>query len=589
MARSQIGNLAALAALAMASWGAQSTYPLPGGYYAAMETGLARIQARLGAEPHATLEEIEQAAGWRHFPHAMLAAAALYVNPATGNRSKGDPTKLAAAIRIGDLAAEADERGNYYSRLDSYWDTYMWLEAYRRLEPQLGPQRRARWAAALERNVGHVYERCRAWRDFPAYNCHFLGTSTNHFAQWAVNLMIAGRLFGRTEWRLLGEHILKRLATTEQSPDGYWGEYSQAGPTNGYNLLTLAAVGVYWEYTKDPAALAALRRATDFHTHFSYPDGLPVEVINDRNRYWDLNLYGNFAFTHFDDGRAFAALLWEQFPAARLDMESLGRIAQNALYYHQGPLAPVPQQRAHYAWRLAGPAGIRKTGPWVTALSGLMSTQPAGMRWFLERQANLSVFHQATGLIVSGGNSQAQPELATFWETIHGKAHYLPLWSRLEMGDAGARLWLAFRTFFAEVVAPDPEGSERLLRFIIHGRGPTPENARLALQLCLKEGEELTTGSGLHVRVGRQRLSLSSAQIGGLLSHSGWRLSTSAPASLEWPVFPYNPYRNGPEVQLSRAVAVLSVPLVLKAASADYVRPNQQIIEFNLGFGAPVR
>ena len=46
---------------------------LPGGYFAAMEVGVARVQARLDAEPRATLRDIEQAEGWRHFPHANLA------------------------------------------------------------------------------------------------------------------------------------------------------------------------------------------------------------------------------------------------------------------------------------------------------------------------------------------------------------------------------------------------------------------------------------------------------------------------------------------------------------------------------------
>ena len=68
--------------------------------------------------------------------------------------------------------------------------------------------------------------------------------------------------------------------------DGFWGEHSQAGPTTGYNALTLSAVGMYHTLTGDEAALPALQRAIAFHTNFTYPNGEPVEVINDRNRYW---------------------------------------------------------------------------------------------------------------------------------------------------------------------------------------------------------------------------------------------------------------------------------------------------------------
>ena len=52
---------------------------------------------------------------------------------------------LALAIRIGDLLAAADEKGEFEPRLDSDWDAYTWLEAYRLLAPQLGEERRQRW------------------------------------------------------------------------------------------------------------------------------------------------------------------------------------------------------------------------------------------------------------------------------------------------------------------------------------------------------------------------------------------------------------------------------------------------------------
>ncbi len=582
MGRSPIGRLAALALIAAALSAEVADRPLPGGYYAALEEGVARVQARLDAEPRANLRDIEQTVGWRHFPHAMLAAAVLYTSKAPENRSYGDARKLALAIRIGDLAADDDERGNYYSRLDSYWDTYMWLEAYHLIEAKLDGTRRARWKACLTRNVEQVAGRCRAWRDFPAYNYHFLGTSTNHFALWATNVMIAGRLFELTEWRALGEHILRRLATTEQSPDGYWGEYSAAGPTNGYNLLTLATVGVYWEYTRDPDALTAMRRATDFHQYFTYPDGQPVETINDRNRYWDQSLYGNFAFTHFASGRAFARFLFARSSASQPDMEALGRIAQNALYYHAGPVEDIPQRRSGYARRLQGPAGIRKVGPWVTSLSGIIATRPLTARWFLDRQSNVSVFHDRAGLIITGGNSRGQAQLATFSETTNGDTHAVPLWSSLEMGDIVDRLWVAHNTFSAELILPRPAPSELVLRFVVHGRGAPPEAARLALQLCLKEGEELETGTGLRVRLGRDKLTLGPDQIGGRLRHHGWTLTTDAGVSLEWPVFPYNPYRGGPEIRLDRAIGLLSTPLALKADPAKFVRPSEQTIEFKL-------
>ena len=58
-------------------------------------------------------------------------------------------------------------------------------------------------------------------------------------------------------------------------------------PTTGYNHLTLQSVGLYWELTHDPDALTepcgGRRRST---RTFTFLDGTPVDVINDRNRHW---------------------------------------------------------------------------------------------------------------------------------------------------------------------------------------------------------------------------------------------------------------------------------------------------------------
>ena len=75
------------------------------------------------------------------------------------------------------------------------------------------------------------------------------------------------------------------LPSEEQSPDGYWGEHERSLPTPGYGYNTYASVALYAEWSRDPAAMKALRRGLDFHKFFTYPDGAPVEVLDDRNRY----------------------------------------------------------------------------------------------------------------------------------------------------------------------------------------------------------------------------------------------------------------------------------------------------------------
>jgi len=128
----------------------------------------------------------------------------------------------------------------------------MWMETYRLLESQLGKVRQVRWKKAILRNVALLWPDAKERVDFPWYNSPYIGTSPNHYAQWAGNLLLAGRMFGNEEWECLGATILKRFAAVEQTEDGYWGEHSRRGPTTGYNHLTLASVALYWELTADP-------------------------------------------------------------------------------------------------------------------------------------------------------------------------------------------------------------------------------------------------------------------------------------------------------------------------------------------------
>ena len=115
-----------------------SAAELPARYYRLLEAGMAQVNQRLSAEPGAGLEKLEARPGWRHFPSAILMAGVLYAKPHPGNPHHRDPKMLAAALTIGDLLASEQEKGRYETRLDHHRDTYMWLEAYRLLESELG-------------------------------------------------------------------------------------------------------------------------------------------------------------------------------------------------------------------------------------------------------------------------------------------------------------------------------------------------------------------------------------------------------------------------------------------------------------------
>src|SRR5579872_1327948 len=562
---------------------------LPAAYYRIMEAGCAAVEKHLNEHPNGDLKAIERPPeghtgssleiNWAHFGYAILPPAVLYAKRHSANAKYHDPHMLALALRIGDLLADADEKGIFEPRLDSDWDTYTWLEAYRLLAPQLGDARRDRWKRQISRNVGLLVPGAIDRLDTAWYQSPFIGTSPNHYAQWASLLLLGGQVFGNPEWERLGSRILRRFATTEQSPDGYWGEHNNSGPTTGYNHLTLASVGLYWELTHDPDALPALRRATTFHKNFTFLDATPVDVINDRNRHWGTRSWAQFVFSNFPDGRGYAAFLAGLLDPEHTNMDVLGRVAQDALYYHDGPSEPAPQTLPAYSYQMSVPAGVRKTGPWQVALSGLMSTQAIHNQFYLDRQGHISVFHQKLGLIITGAGSKRQPELATFSETLMGQTVHMPVSTRLEMSDKEDRLSLAYNTFFSDLFVPLPTAKELDLHFRIGARGSAAECARLTLQLVLKAGEMLETGSGKKITLGADRMELGPTELGGSIRHHGWSMKVDPSAHLVWPVYPFNPYANSSETSLNWAVGALSVdvaPKKLTPASGH----KEQVIDF---------
>jgi hypothetical protein len=526
---------------------------LPRRYFELMDAAIATV------DPSAL--KIEQRPKSHFVPGALMVASVLYAKRHPDNRKAGDPAMLSLALKLGDILAAESEAGIYTKRSDHHRDTYMWLEAYRLLEPKLGEPRKLRWLRELTKLIADLAREAADRRDRPAYTSPF-GVSVNHTALFSSTVYLAGRMFANHEWEQLGAYIMHRYAAEEQSPDGYWGEHSPRGPTTAYDYLTVAGVALYQEHSHDPAALAALERSAKFHENFTYPDGTSVMITDDRRRHAYVSPWAHFGFSHFPAGRRYAEFLTSFSEPGEGGFEHLGRMAEDALYYHEGPLAPIPQDAEQYSYRLSEPAGIRKTGPWVVCLSGIVATQNAASRYYLDRQSAIEVFHQKYGVIISGANSKRQPELATFREQVRGQIYHMPLDSRLRMSAQGDRLSLAFNTFIADVDAGIPADGQLPVSVKVRRKGASQETY-LTFQLVLKPGEALETGAGRRFTPGADHVALVAGDLGGSIRHRGWTLSWDGAAHLDWPVYPYNPYADGPEKSLEYAVAALTFPLDL--------------------------
>lgn len=527
------------------------------------------------------LKSITPAPEMRYPASYAFTAAVLYTRRHPANPNFGDPKLLDLAIKLGDVTAEQSERDNAQDRQDYEWEIHFWLDSYRLLEAKLPPESRTRWRNQLERNVRWFAGETEARIDFPRFQSPFIRTSTNHYALFASTTYFAGRVLKIKEWEQLGARAMHRLAAEEQAPGGYWAEYTDNGPTTGYDYITMNCVALYYEHSLDRDALTALRKSTDFHKHFTWPNGEPVETINGRNRYWAVSPWGNFAFTNWPDGRRYAEFLARFFKAGNVRGRDLGRIAQSALYYHPGPSAPIPQDLPQSVHQLPVPAGIRRTAPWTICLSGLHEP-PTSSQFTIDRQGNMSVYHDRLGMIITGAGSKRQPELATIMEKAEQQVITVPRSSRLRMSNELDRLGLAYLTFFVDLNVPRPEPDRVSFQFKVTEVGrDRMGDALINLQLVLKPGEVLETAQ-TKVTLDGNPIELTPEQIGGWIRHRGWTLKVPPNTRLTWPVLPFNPYSNKPETDLRYAVGRLYVPLKVEKNPGWALNWGRQNLDFTL-------
>ncbi|MEX0717157.1 MAG: hypothetical protein WD066_11235 [Planctomycetaceae bacterium] len=569
LARVALRMLVVASAIACSAIHSAQAAALPGKYFEMLRGEAERGDERPGEQPAAGARGDRQVG---RLASLALGAAVLYAKEHADNPSHGDKEMLARALRAGDQLHEASVDGRF-SRLNWQWDVALWLDAYRLLEKDLGDERRAKWKGELERLVRIMAREVAPRVDAPRYQSPYLITSPNHFSIWSSTVHLAGKVFGNKEWEELGARVMHRYCATEQAPDGYWGEHNMSGPTTGYNFLTTQSVALYYEHSGDPVAKEALRRVTTFHANYTWPNGHPVEVINDRNRSNGVRAWAHFGFSNFPDGRRYAEYLVERMGRG----DGGGRVAQNALYWHDGDSEPIGLDKDQHVHRMSVPAGMRKSGPWTYCLSGLISTLSMN-RYYMARQGHVGIYHEKTGQIVTGANSKRQPELATFMVAAEGETRSTPLDSKLEMSDGTDpdALTLAYDTFYAVLRVPRPEGGKLRLRADL-AHTAARQSARMTLQLILHPGEELETAAGGKYVLGEEKLELGPEQLGGWIKHHGWKIELPDTARLDWPVYPYNPYADARETSLSRAVGALWAPVQLRSGGGGPRNVGQRI------------
>jgi hypothetical protein len=449
----------------------------------------------------------------------------LYTTP--GTRFYGDESILTMALRGGDAIRDfqyPDGRveflkvdGSRWGPTYMGWTNYAWLETYALLRDKLGEERRTRWEEGLtlahdgqaaELRSMHVHN-IPCWKGMSCYR--------------------AGVVFDRPDWREAGAAMAQAVAQAQQ-PGGYWAEHG--GPSVLYNHVYVHGLGLYYVFSGDRSVLPALTSAADFHEAFSYPNGVVVETVDGRVQYHDrIMTMGWVGFAATAKGRRLVRHLARNLVPER-DMHSFqgGSIASTVQHLPDGDEEETDLDRPVFRKRYQDWALVCRHAPWFTCMSAFVCP-PVASRWGQDRQAFLSLWHEAFGLIFGGGNSNTQPE----WSSFVADGRFVPDTGQVLPDDSGVALTYGSVTCTLRVTDIDAE------RIVVEARaegGP----ARHQLVLQAKPGQTVRSAAGRECVLGKDAVRWGPGDLSEWISVDGIRVSVPPGAEFRWPTAPFNPY-----------------------------------------------
>jgi hypothetical protein len=471
-------------------------------------------------------------------------------------------TEVLNAIMLGGdaLIADANPIGKWVFRKKdgSTWgDIYMpwtysrWVRAYRIVRGAMPQDRREKWDRALQLGYAGIRKEIEA------------GPVKNIPAHHAMGLWFAGEVFEKPEWKKAAADFLHRVVA-DQHADGYWSEHK--GPVVAYGFVYVDALGVYYAVSKDAAVLPALAKTSRFHAAFTYPDGTPVETVDERNPYHGSVHLPNVGFTFTPEGRGYAGRQLAKY-GRRIPADE----AASMLLWGQEGETAASSASGDFDYVLGpGDAAVRRRGPWFLVASAMTSPLSTA-RWIQDRQNFVSVYHDKLGLILGGGNTKLQPRWSNFtagpidtfrhragdedpkFKAPEGVAWIPEAATMLKGDDFGVELKYGDRKarIALRILGPD--------RLEYAASGDPSLTAHVTVLPDLKAA--LASASGRTAKLGAERIEWRAADVGASIEHRGARYSVPTGAGVLWPLLPHNPYRKDGHAEADEGRIVIDVPL----------------------------
>ena len=496
--------------------------------------------------------------------------AFLYSYDHPGNPWRGDAAMLERAVRSWEqFATRVNEKGEtHIITMDQdwgysleEWGFYYWLATYDLIKDKL-PDGGARWLEYLQRIYGKLSENLHRTAVSEAFATSLARHQVaNHFVWTVLGMYRYGQLMNDAEAKDFATGLMNRIFDA-QLPIGTWLE--NGGLVISYADVTNCPISIYALYSGDKRAAQCIERSFAYLNALKNPDFTKVLGIDERNRFSrSLSAHTAPSFAFSEGGVAFLSRWISNIAATRqLANDTHGLVALCEMLrllpvveYIAEPPTPAPLQTSFPEHDLV----VREIGPWILSFCG-MKHQAYNSRWSLERQSLLGVYLDGKGPLMGGAHSIGQPEFSTFNVITGGKLYYMHDSCMID----DDKVTLLYGGRLCTIQALETGERQIRLRFSVDG---LKDVDRAFVNLPLYDLKESSiTINGVQHSFAEEYIT-SWIEADATFRLHGVDFSSNAGATLRYPVFPYNSYKQKQERNFSDVYGIWSIEL-------DYMQPS---------------